>query len=99
LTALLASAVVTAPTRGAEPGDAKDSTGIAALLKRWEDGITKKNTDLLFSSLSEEIVYVEPAHRTEGMSVPRGLCGQLHIGSPSERYARVPFAWRERRCQ
>ena len=66
LIALLAGAVAMAPALGAEPHDSKDSTGITALLKRWEDGITQKNIDLLFSCLSEEIVYVEPVQRTHG---------------------------------
>lgn len=65
--AFLAGATVTAPALRAHPGDSKDSVGITALLKRWEDGITKKNVDLLFSCLSEEIVYVEPVERTDGM--------------------------------
>jgi hypothetical protein len=63
---LIAAAVATVPARGAEPRDSKDSTGITALLKRWEDGITWKDSGLLFSCLSDEIVYVEPVQRTDG---------------------------------
>ena len=62
---LFAWAAATDAALGAEPADAKNSIGITALLERWEDGITQKNVDLLFSCLSDDVVYVEPAHRTQ----------------------------------